>query len=362
MRTSSRPPLATSAPDALHRARPAGWASTLGPLLLVLLLGLAACEGPTEENDFGGDPAVWPQASRLGDSVGWLLSSELLVGLQATQTPSFTWSRDNVKIGLVDEQGHEVILVPRVVFEVQSAMGAQIRGGSHEANIGAVVAMFDLPDPWSNGSNPAPSELDLVLYVDDQVIPGWTNSVEILGTGGTPTVFGIASDVSPLEPGPMLRLRPRWDSGTSEGIDPDWLIAGIEFTLLYADLANGGSIANPRAIPAGDAATALTLTGPVSVEGGFNRVQVNVLLPQGFQLLYDDCDPSGCYAGRASLIDVVFDKDSGSVPLGDAVFESTNFSIADVKIVGPTGAQLNPTTYGPTYFDRFIVNNLSEGP
>jgi hypothetical protein len=330
--------------------------------LLLVLLGLAACEGPTEENSFTGNPAVWPQASRLGDSVGWLLSGELLFGFQAAPTPFFTWSRDNVKIGLVDEQDHEVILVPRVVFEVQSAMGAQIRGGSHEASIGAVVAMFDLPDPWPNASNPAPSELHLVLYVDDQVIPGWTNSVEILGTGGTPTAFGIASDVSPLEPGPMLRLRPRWDSGTSKGIDPDWLIAGIEFTLLYADLANGGSIANPRAIPAGDAATALSLTGPVSVEVGFNRLQVNVLLPQGFQLLDGGCDAAGCYAGHASLIDVVFDKDSGSLPLGDAVFESTDFTVADVKIVGPTGVQLNPTTYGPTYFDRFVVNNLSEGP
>ncbi|MDE0887350.1 MAG: hypothetical protein OSB70_17645, partial [Myxococcota bacterium] len=81
--------------------------------LLLVMLGLAACEGPTEENGFVGNPAVWPQASRLGDSVGWLLSSELVAGFQVAPTPFFTWSRDNVKIGLVDEQDHEVILVPR---------------------------------------------------------------------------------------------------------------------------------------------------------------------------------------------------------------------------------------------------------
>jgi hypothetical protein len=139
--------------------------------LLLVMLGLAACEGPTEENGFVGNPAVWPQASRLGDSVGWLLSSESLFGLQAASIPFFSWSCDNVKIGLVDEQDHEVILVPRVVFEVQSAMGAQIRGGSHEANIGAMVAMFDLPDPWPNASNPAPPVLDLVLDVGSQAVP-----------------------------------------------------------------------------------------------------------------------------------------------------------------------------------------------
>ncbi len=335
--------------------------STLRVLCLISLLGLVACEGPSVENGFSGDPAVWPQAARLGDSAGWLLSSELLASLQAAPSPFFTWSRDNVEIGLIDEQGHEVILFPRAIFEVQSAMGAQIRGGSHEANIGALVAMFDLPDPWPNASNPNPSVLGLVLYVDSQVVPDWTNTIEVLGSGGAPTVFGVGSDTDPLQLAPMLRLRPRWGLGIAAGVDPDWVIAGIEFTLNYPDYADG-DILNPRAVPAGDAATALTLTGPVTLDGTTRRVRFNVILPGGFKLFHEDCDPSGCYSGRTALIDIVFDKDSGSLPLGTPVFAPDDFEITDLKIIDPNGVRLNASIYGVGYFDRFVVNNLSEGP
>ena len=324
----------------------------------LLFLGAVACEGPTEGNN-NGDPAVWPQAARLGDSVGWVISNELLASSYPAPTPAFTWSRDNVEIGLVDEvQNFEVTLVPRVVFEAQSATGASLRGADHGVSVGAVIAMFDLPDPWPNASSPNPSELALVLYVDGEEVPGWVNTIDVLGSGGAPTAFGAFSDPDLLASRPMLRLRPRWNSG--RGLDPDWNIAGIEFTLIYPEFTDA-AISHPRAIPAGDASTALTLTGPVTLDGATNRVRVNVLVPGGFKLSHDDCDPSGCYSGHTALIDIAFDKNSGSLQAGEPVFTADDFEIWDIRIVDPAGVQLNDTTHGPTYFDSFVVNNLSEG-
>jgi hypothetical protein len=333
-----------------------------GLLLVGLLVGAVACEGPTPENQQYGDPLVWPQASRLGDSVAWLISSDVLPNFQQAPTPFFTWTADNVEIGLIDELGYAAPpQAPRLVFEAQSAVGAKLRGTSHQANVGAIVAVFDLPSAWPNAANPVPLRLDLVLYVQGQEIGSWTNSIEILGDGGSPTVFGIATAIAPLEHGPMLRLRPRWESATNLGIDPSWLIGGIEFTLAYPELAEG-SLTAPRAIPAGDAATALSLTGPVQLDESTNRVRINVLLPGGFQLFHEGCDPSGCYSGRTSLVDIAFTTDSGSIPLGMPIFGPSDFEIESLKIVNPVGVQLNTTNVATDYFDLFVVSNLAEGP
>ena len=328
--------------------------------LLFVLISAFACEGPSQENGFAGDPAVWPQAARLGNSVGWFLSSEVLAGPQAAPLPSLAWSRDNIEIGLIDPQGYETVLIPRAVFEAQSALSSQVRGSTPGANIGALIALFDLPDPWPNPAQPNPSTLELALYVDGELIENWTNRIEILGGGGTTTNFALADSLELLESAPMLRLRPRWNPNSLQGIDPDWLIAGIEFTLSFPVASNGG-ISNPRAVPTGDAATALTLTGPVTQEGSTQRVRVHLVVPSGFRLLHSGGDDSGCYAGRTALIEIVLDKASGSTTSGTPVFSPEDFEVSDLKIVDPNGVRLNPSLYGNAYFDHFVVNNLSEG-
>jgi hypothetical protein len=75
-----------------------GARAAIGFLLVALFLGVGACEGPAPENGEYGEPLVWPKASRLGDSVGWLISSDVLPDSQQAPTPFFTWTRGNVTV------------------------------------------------------------------------------------------------------------------------------------------------------------------------------------------------------------------------------------------------------------------------
>lgn len=325
-------------------------ASTLSRGLLLLLLS-TGCDG-----DGLGEYVIWPMAARTGDTVAILFNTEYDT-VSAPESALLDASIDNVEVEISDSLGHTEFVSPRAVLEAPAALGSLAVGASQESWTG-LVALFDLPEPWPNGSISYPDTFTIVVTYDGAATFGG-NSLSVIGTGGTPMSLAVETPLSALEARPMLRLRPAWDALQSEGFDPSWTIGGLEFTLRYTPSTAGG-IDQMTVTGNGEATSALAMASPLAPQGNDKLWKVMLLHPDGFTLPDKGCDGLGrCFSGRWSLLDLAVEKDITGVPAETPVFVESDFSVEDLRVVDTDGNQLSPPFTGEQYFHPYVTNNLA---
>lgn len=326
------------------------WRSRRGPWWAVLLL-LAPLIGCDAANQY----VVWPTSARTGDTVAVLFNTEWDTGAEPDGA-LLDASVDNIVIQLSDSTGWTEPITPRAVIEAPAALGSVAVVGSGFESWTGLVALFDIPDPWPNGSISFPDVFDVVVEQDGIATFG-SNQVTVLDSGGTPLAFSASTPLSSLELHPMLRLRPAWDAAMAEGFDPSWEIGGVEFTLRYSPPAVG-DVSNVRALGNGEATAGLATATELVPEGSDKLWRIVLIHPPGFQLPAMGCVGPDCFSGRWALLDLPLDADETGLLDGDPAFLPADFSIEDLRVVDRDGVQLNPAPTGETFFHVFAANNI----
>lgn len=306
-----------------------------------LTLALAACT----PGGFGGSPVVWPKAARLGDTVAMSIDSNYVpnVGPLAER---YDLSADNVTLQI--RQGSTVLatVAPRAVFDGLSAP-ASLRSAVQVGPFLTVV-VIDLPASLP-ATLPVSTTVRLLVAGQDSGING---SLEILGSGGSPTAFTAESEPAGLAPRPVLRLQGRLAAPGVDGFDPAWTIGALELVLEYPAAA----LSAPDAFPATEASRALVFTSTGDPPGS---VRVVLTDPRGFTLpATPGYATGGNRVGEGPLLDVAFTKAAGEG------FAAVDFTIRDLKVFDPDGVLLTPVFGAGTdttgYFVRIARKNLAE--
>lgn len=317
--------------------------------LLLLMAALSACDA---QNNY----LIWPTAARTGDTVAILFNTEW----DTFSDPGgalLDASVDNIVVQVSDSQGWTEALTPRVVLEAPAAVGSKAVVGPGQGSFTGLVAVFDLPDPWPNGSVSFPDDFTVTVEYNGALTFG-SNSLFVTGSGGTPIVFSYNTPAELLELHPMLRLRPAWHPATAAGFDPAWEIGGIEFTLRYSPLS-GGDVSNLRAVGNGEATAGLAMATELAPQGSDKLWRIVLVHPSGFQLPARGCDALGdCFSGRWALLDLPLDADPTGLLDGDPAFLPADFAIEDLRVVDRDGVQLSSAPSGDDFFHLYASNNV----
>jgi hypothetical protein len=338
---------------------------TSSGLALCIALFVILGTGCTRGTGFGifGGPLILPEAARLGDTVAMVIANSEVRASEEL----FDFSTDNIRVHL-SAGGSEELIVPRAILEVPLWAGAMF-SRTHGDDVGQTlkVVLFDVSGTWS----PVPTELTVSIrrrtYLGGYYayLPyGYDRKLEILGGGGSPIVFGPFSPVADFETQPMYRLAPTWDVLQGQGINPDWDIAGMEFTLRY----DGNRVSLPKVRAGGAASGALVVVGAETPTSSDTTVKVALVKPEGFDPYESTNIPcpftltGKCYS-PAPVLDISFVKNNGAVGWGQEVFGVDTFTLENLKLYGPDGQEWsNPSgTADPNnYFVRAVVRNLRE--
>lgn len=301
---------------------------------------------------------VWPEAANLGETVGVVVSAQAAIDIAPDFGP-LEADAESFVIELEDASGFVEQVQPRSVIEAPAALGS-VLAVQEAGRWTGMVLLFDLPATWTQSTLVfGTDELSVSIdYEGQRIVEG--EGVLVMGDGGAPLAAAATEAVGELELEPMLRFRPSWEAATGEGFDPTWPIHAVEFVLRYVE-PSAGEVQNPSARANGDAATALPLVEELTAPVGEKRWKIAVVDPYGFALAEKGCaGPGDCYAGRWSLLDLVFEKIPETLPEGQPVFAPGDFTIEDVVVFDADGAQLNPPFAGENYFQLHAVNHLVE--
>ena len=338
--------------------------STSSRLALCIALFVISGTGCTLGDGFElyGGPLILPEAARLGDTVAMVIANSQV----RASDELFDLSTDNIRVHL-SAGGSEQLIVPRAILEVPLWAGAMF-SRTHNDDVGqnVKIVLFDVSGTWS----PVPTELNVSIrrltYIGgglNAYLPyGYERKLEILGSGGSPIAFGPFSPVADFETQPMYRLAPTWDVVQGQGINPDWDIAGMEFTLRY----DGSRVSLPKARAGGAASGALVVVGEETPSTQGTSVKIALVKPQGFDPYQNTnfpCPYGGkCYS-MAPVLDISFVKNNEAVGWNQNVFGVDTFTLEDFKLYAPDGQEWsNPSgTADPnSYFVRTVVRNLKE--
>jgi len=333
-----------------HGRRPSR--SRFGGLALPLLALLAGC---TAEGDY----VVWPEAAETGDTVAILFNTEA-DNAANPEGALLDAGVHNVVVQVSDSTGFTQPVPPRFVIEAPAALGSRAAVAQGLQSWTGLVAVFDLPSPWPNGSVSFPDVFDLQVEYEGVPTAG-SSQIAVLGDGGMPMAFSPTTDPAALQLQPMLRLRPAWDDATGEGFDPGWVVGGLELTLRYTPGA--GDVSSLRALGNGEAAGGLASATPLPPQGGDKRWRVVLLHPEGFQLPEFGCALSGdCFAGRWSLLDLPLDADAAGVPDGAPIFVPADFAIEDLAVYDVEGEPLAAPSASEIFFHAYAASNTTALP
>lgn len=331
--------------------------------LLVASLPLTGCTVGSDTDGWGSN-LVFPGSARLGDSVVLVVDGGLLQPIGER----FGLSEDNLTIELDDQSGNVTTVAPRVVTELPAWAGNGFtRADGNTIGFTLMAVVFDLPASWPGYVSGAP----LSLVADPHFLGqpyGFHRTIEIIGDGGAPMVAAPFSALHLFSQQPMFRLAPTWDQNKPvgrRGIDPDWRIAALEFTLTYPTASGGSGISQPQVHAAGEATGALAMLSDVSDIGGQSSVKVSMLAPNGVDTFVSNCPAmttGKCYP-RAPMLTVTFVKQSGSLAVGTPVFDVNSFTVSGLKMFDDQGELLNvdPAALPSDFFTFHVAKNLSEG-
>lgn len=315
--------------------------ASLRRVALLVAASLACTPG-----GFGDSPVVWPRAARLGDTVAMSIDSNH-VPLVGPFVEKYDLTEDNVTLELRAGATLLATLAPRAVFDGLSAP-ASLRNAT-SAGPFLTIVVFDLPASLPI-SLPATVNVTLLVGGAAPAFPV-AGTLELLGSGGSPTVFTSESQPEGLGPRPMLRLQGRKAGPGGEGFDPAWPIGAIEFVLEYPAAA----VSAPDVFPTSEASRALAFT---STDGVAGRVRVVLTDPRGFALPAAPGYPGGDRVGEGPLLDVAFEKAPGQG------FAPEDFTIRELRVYSPDGVLLTPVFGAGTdtthYFARIARRNLAE--
>jgi hypothetical protein len=315
----------------------------LAPVALLLLAYVALACSPAGS----GTPIVWPRAARLGDTVAMSIDSNH-VPLIGPVFEKYDLSEDNVTLEI--RQGTTLLgtVTPRAVFDGLSAP-ASLKNATHAGPFLTIV-VFNLPASLPISTFPATTQVRLLV---DGVLPTYSaiGTLQILGSGGTPTGFTADSVPEGLGPRPMLRLQGRAAGEGVDGFDPGWTIGAIELRLEYPSEA----VSAPDPFPATEASRALAFASTGDPPG---TVRVVLTDPRGFTLPSTPGYAGGDRVGEGPLLDIAFTKATGEG------FEAEDFTVRDLKVFDPDGVLLTPAfapgTDTTAYFVRIARKNLAE--
>ncbi len=382
-----------------------GWIHTRGDWTLAIALsaaaliggGIGCTEGPGTSS--WGKPMLFPPAARLGDTVAMVI----VLSEDKANLEMFSVSRDNVTVRLTEWDDpvnqniveSQLTLIPDLdadddgvddyfveVMEVPMWPGTAF-ATLNEGRIGQTmkVVLFNLPDTWTwaDPINPA-YDLSVEVLVDDQPFAldsngdnEYSRRLTIREGSGSPIVFGALSLPEQFETRPMYRLAPTHNAnliGSNTGMDPNWNIGAIEFTLRYTN----SRLSNPEAFAGGAATGGLVLVGDEVDEGsGTTSVKISLIIPGGVQpFSHTNSTCVNLATGKchspAPMIDIAFDTDLTGLPPEDpegadvVVFDTTDFEITDFFVYNTNGVRLNfgwgNSTEGEHYFVQQVVRNL----
>lgn len=316
------------------------------------LLALLACNAE-------GEYVVWPEAAYMGDTVAVLFDTEADSTL-APEAALLDAGVHNIVVQVSDSTGFTEPIIPRFVIEAPAALGSRASVVQGLQSWTGLVAVFDLPDPWPNAGLGFPDVFDVQVEYQGMPTAG-SRPLTVLGGGGVPMAFSASADPSSLQLQPMLRLRPAWNGATGEGFDPSWTVTGLQFTSRYTPGA--GDVSSLQALGNGEAAGGLATATELAPPGSDKLWRVLLMDPSGFQLPDFGCAPSGdCFAGRWSLLDFPLEADDTGVPNGSPVFEPADFSVEDLRVVGPNGMELAAALPGETFFHAYTASNVAPLP
>ena len=297
---------------------------------------------------------IWPTSARTGDTVAILFNTEWDTQW-APDAALLDASIHNIVVQVSDSTEWTESITPRFVIEAPAALGSQAVGQGL-ASVTGLVAIFDLPDPWPNGSLSFPDEFTVVVEYKGSATFG-ANELWVLGSGGAPIEFSYSTRAELLELRPMLRLRPAWDAASGEGFDPGWEIGALEFTLRYTPGA--GEVSSVGALGNGEAAAGLAMATELLPEGSDKLWRIVLLHPAGFELPERGCTGGGdCFSGRWSLLDLPLEVDTTGLADGETAFVPDDFAIEDLRVVDRDGVPLNPEYAGERFFHSYAANNI----
>lgn len=305
---------------------------------------------------------VWPSVVHLGETLAVVLETQSEVELYSDGA-ILNANVEKFWVHVTDPDGSLEIIKPTAVIEAPAALGSLIAGSNSET-WAAMIVVFDLPDPWGNGSPSysLPNDFTVAVVYEGFTVYGG-KTAHVLSSGGSVLPSDVLNSIKGLELRPMLRLRPSWDPVTAKGSDPNWDIGAIEVLLRY-DKPPTGNVDNLEVRVNGDAKTALSTVRELDdPPAGQKLWRISLIDPDGFSLESKGCvDPGNiCYSGQWSLLDLPLDKYPEGLPQDDSIFEAGHFTIDEVAVTDPAGNRLNSSN-PETYFEIHAVNNLVEAP
>jgi hypothetical protein len=313
-----------------------------GAFVLSLVFVTNACR----QVGLGGEPVLWPNRARLGDTLALAVDSNYVPVFEELYE-RYNLSKDNVSIQVSVGSTVVASVVPRAVFDGFSTPTGLAGPAKPGAYISVVV--FDLPTSMAL-TLPATTTVDLLI---DGVkpVPAVATTLDITGTGGSPISFQESSRPEDLQPRPMLRLRGVSDPTGQNGFNPAWVIAGMEFTLEFPTTA----VTSPDPFPATEAYRSGVVVGPQTVPG---QVQIVLSNPAGFSLPEVPLSTGAKRAGEGPILDIVFTKLPGQA------FQPNQFRIKGLRVTDRDGVRLTPNVGPDTDMTQFFTltarKNLAE--